>query len=127
MRGDPCGAPARLVKDGHCDAHRPGGRSEMSRRGLMGALRQGKGMGLDPDELPELLTHEDLKKRLDLICRAVLAKQIGDREAQAAIRAVEAWLKAEGDRLTVHVVEELKVEVTRLKAEVRGKDKLRAM
>ena len=56
----------------------------------------------------------------------MLTGRIGDRAAQAAIRGVEAWLKAEGERLAAQVVEELKVEVDRIKAELAGRPKLRA-
>lgn len=129
-----CGA-AGVGKDGLCKACRierdegPEAKREyMAKIGRRGAysLHSQKAKGLDEKELPPLESHEDAKQRLDLISRAVLTGRIGDRPAQAAIRGVEAWLKAEGERLAAQVVEELKVEVDRIKAELTGRPKLRA-
>ena len=39
----------------------------------------------------------------------------------AAVRSIEVWLRGHESRLTEKVVEELTVEVKRLKSELRGK------
>jgi len=98
LDGEPCSSPF-VGEDGFCDAHSPsrGGRDEMQRRGLRGALASRKSVGLDPDEIEELETHADVRRRLDLICRAVLMGRLRDGQAQAAIRACEAWLRARGE------------------------------
>ena len=72
-----------------------------------------------------LESHEDAKRWLKLIGEAVVGGVLSDRAAVAGIKAVEAWLRAEGDRVTMKVVEELKGEVERLKAEMAGGGKRR--
>jgi hypothetical protein len=69
------------------------------------------------EDLGDLRTHEDAKGWLEAIGRAVVTRGLGNREATAGIRAVEAWLKAEGERATMQVVEELRAEVARLKVD----------
>lgn len=119
--GDPCGAPEGLVdpETGFCPAHGPGGRSEMSRRGTRGAYASHKG-GLKDQELPKLEDHEDAKRWLELIGRAVATKRLSDRRAQAAIRAVEAWMKAEAEQLGAEAIEGLQERLSELEDEVAG-------
>jgi len=111
LDGEQCTSPFVVTGTRYCSAHQPGGRQEMQRRGLMGALASRRSHGLDPDELEELETHEDAKRRLDLIGQAVLTGRLRDGQANAAVRSVEAWLRAEGERLTVAVVEDLRRQV----------------
>ena len=122
LDGEPCSSPF-VGEDGFCDAHSPsrGGRDEMQRRGLRGALASRKSVGLDPDEIEELETHADVRRRLDLICRAVLMGRLRDGQAQAAIRACEAWLRARGEEVTMEVVGELRRQVEDLKAQLGKK------
>lgn len=106
--GEPCRAPEHMVDEsGYCHAHGPGARERMAERGRKGALslrRKVKGSGLAEDDLGPLESHEDSKRWLGVLGRAVASGKLGDRAAQAAVRAVEAWLKAEGERLTVQVL-----------------------
>jgi len=120
--GEACESPF-VGQDGYCDAHSPtrGGRDEMQRRGLMGALASRKPGGLDPDEIEELETHADVRQRLDLICRAVLTGRLRDGQAQAAIRACEAWIRARGEEVTMEVVGDLRRQVEDLKAQLGKK------
>jgi hypothetical protein len=93
----------------------------MQRRGLMGALASRKPVGLDPDEIGTLETHADVRKRLDLICRAVLMGRLRDGQAQAAIRACEAWIRARGEEVTMEVVGDLRRQVEDLKSQLAKK------
>lgn len=88
--------PCRIERDEGPEAKRRYYR-ELGRKG---GYASGTGQeGLDPEELPELETFEDAKMWLEAIGRATATGRLKDRSAQAAIRAVEAWLKAEDDRL----------------------------
>ena len=127
--GTPCQAPKRLVdrETGYCPSHAPGGSEHMAKIGKKGAeaLRAKYQPGVDTDEW-NLETHGDAKRWLSQIGKLVLAKKITHQQAQAACRCVETWLKAEGERLAAQVVEELKAEVDRIKAELGGRPKPRA-
>ena len=123
--GEPCRAPEHMVDEsGYCHAHGPGARERMAERGRKGALslrRKVKGSGLTEEDLGALGSYEDAKRWLETIGRAVATGRLGDRAAQAAIKAVSEWVKAEGERLTATVVEEVWEEVERLKAELGRK------
>ena len=122
--GTACGAlPHLLDENSLCPAHRPGARETMAERGRLGGLatkRKAASPGLDPNELPSLQTHQDAQAWLEIIGRAVATGRLSDRQAQAAIRAVSEWVKAEGERATAEVVNELRFEIDRVKAEIES-------
>ena len=91
--------------------------------GRVTSSRMGKA-GISDNELGPLNTHSDAKRWLELIGRTVCSGRLSERAAQAGIRAVEAWLKAEGERVTMTVVEDLKAEVERLKTNMSGANRL---
>lgn len=74
--------------------------------------------GLEPDELPPLKDHDAAKSWLEVIGRAVTTGRLGNREAQAAIRAVHTWLNAEAEQVTREELDELRSAVERLQDEV---------
>lgn len=120
--GDPCGAPPELVdpETGYCPAHAPEGSERMKQiaaRGGKAAAAQGRD-SLHPDDLAELETFEDAKRRLDLISRSVLTGQIREKTANAAIRAVREWVRAEGERAAAEDLEALRDELERVKEEM---------
>ena len=80
-------------------AHRPGGESEMKRRALRGAIASQRGRGLAQGEVGPLETHSDAKRWLRLIGEAVITGRLSNRDAQAGVKAVEAWLKAHGESI----------------------------
>ncbi len=120
--GTACGAlPHLLDEDGLCPAHRPGGREAMAERGRKGGLatkRKNASPGLGAEELPDLRTHEDAQAWLETIGRAVATGRLSDRQAQAAIRAGAEWVKAEGERATAEVINELRSDLDRVKSEI---------
>ncbi len=120
--GNACGAlPHLLDEDGLCPAHRPGGREAMAERGRKGGLatkRRNASPGLRAEELPKLRTHEDAQNWLETIGRAVATGRLSDRQAQAAIRAIAEWVRAEGERQTSEVVNKLRAEIDRVKSEI---------
>ena len=118
LRGEPCRNPA-VAADGWCDAHRPGNEGEMQRRALKGAIASRRPRGLDPEELGPLANHQDAKRWLETIGRAVTSGKLGDRQAQAAIKAVSEWVKAEESRLTREVVDQLRTRVEELEAQIK--------
>jgi hypothetical protein len=77
---------------------------------------------LQPGDLPPLVDHDAAEKWLEIVGRAVTIGRLGDRDANACIRAVEAWLKTRGEKLTTEVVDDLKEEIDRLKKELQGRD-----
>lgn len=120
--GEPCGAPPELVdaETGYCPAHAPEGSDrmrEIASRGGKAAAAQGRD-SLHPDDLGELESFEDAKARLDLISRAVLTGQIGTKVANAAIRSVREWVRAEGERAAAEDLEALREELERVKEEM---------
>ncbi len=120
--GTACGAlPHLLDENGLCPAHRPGGREAMAERGRKGGLatkRRNVSPGLRAEELPKLRTHEDAQNWLETIGRAVATGRLSDRQAQAAIRAIAEWVRAEGERQTSEVVNKLRAEIDRVKSEI---------
>jgi len=96
LDGSPCEAPDRLVDDetGFCPAHSPGGRERLSEAGKKGAAATAKklrGQGLDPDDLPPLVSHEAAEVWEDRIGRAAATGRIPASAAQAGLRAVREW------------------------------------
>jgi len=92
--------------------------AERGRKGAEASAKRFQTPSLTPETLGVLRTHEDAKRWLEEIGRAVVTGKVGNREAVAGIRAVEAWLKAEGERVTMQVVQELKEELARLKEDL---------
>ncbi len=127
--GTACQSPFVVAGSRFCSAHQPdGGREEMRRRGRLGALTQQRARsgGLDEDELPDLQTHQDAKAWLEITGRAVACGRMREAAGQCVIRAIEAWIRAEGERLTVHVVEDLRREVDRLKVDLGQRNPTKA-
>ena len=79
------------------------------------ARRQAKG---GPGDLGPLEDHADAKRWLTQIGRAVAAGEMDHRAGYASIRAIETWMKAVAEEMTVLVVKDLAGEVKRLKAEL---------
>ena len=93
---------------------------EMGRKGGLASAKARQRKGLDKSQLGPLESHEDAKRWLRLIGTAVVTQVLDKGDAQAGIRAVEAWLKAEVDRGVEPVVlDDLKADVKRLKAELK--------
>jgi hypothetical protein len=55
--------------------------------------------GLDPEELPALDSNAAAMQWLEIIGRAVVSGGLRDKDAQAAIKALEAWMRAEAGRV----------------------------
>ncbi len=117
--GKPCRSPEHMVAEsGFCHAHGPAARERMADRGRKGALslrRKVKGSGLTEDDLGALEAHEDAKRWLETIGRAVATGRLGDRAAQAAIKAVSEWVRTEGERVGAVEFEALRQDVEKLK------------
>jgi len=98
---------------------------EAGKKGGIAAARARARKGLDKESLGPLESHEDAKRWLRLIGAAVVTGVLDKGDAVAGIKAVDSWLRAEGDRVTMKVVEELKGEVERLKSELAGSGRRR--
>ena len=72
-------------------------------------------------ELGPLETVADAMRRLDRLNLWISAGMLSGSQGGAAVRSIEVWLRGHESRLTEKVVEELAVEVKRLKSELRGK------
>ncbi|MDE3001984.1 MAG: hypothetical protein OXU38_01840 [Gemmatimonadota bacterium] len=63
-----------------------------------------------------MTSHADAQSWLETIGRAVASGRLPERQAQAAIRAVAEWVRAEGERAAVEVLDELRAEIDELKS-----------
>ncbi len=118
--GSRCRAPEHLVdnKTGFCSAHGPGAAermAELGRKGAESTARRFKRMGIDPDTLPHLTSPQVAEVWLDRIARAVVSGELAHREAQAAVRAVEAFLKAHSEGKVARDLEELRGQLETLR------------
>ena len=95
--------------------------AERGRKGGLATKRKMASPGLDPDELPQLRTHADAQAFLEVIARAVATGRLSDRQANAAVRAVSEWVRAEADRTTLEVVGQLRDEIDSVKNEMAVK------
>ena len=121
-------APASLVDPvtGLCTSHADGASERLRASGRRGAevtARKFKGKGLTPDQLGPLETHSDAKRWLRLIGEAVITGKLPNRDAQAGVKAVEAWLKAHGESVVAKDVAELREALDAL----RKRGKLKAL
>ena len=119
-RGEPCKAPANLVdaETGCCPAHAPGGRErlrEAARRGAQATARRLQGDGLAAEDLPPLRAPQDAEVWLERIGRAVATGELAHRDADAATRAVRAWLQAHEQGAVRKHMEQLAEQVAELK------------
>ena len=80
----------------------------MKRRALRGAIASQRGRGLASGELRQLETHSDAKRWLRLIGEAVVTGRLSNRDAQAGVKAVEAWLKAHSEGAVAKDVAQLR-------------------
>ena len=117
--GEPCRAPEHFVDaSGYCHAHGEGASARMADRGRKGAEASAKrfrAIGLDPDDLPPLDGPRAASQWLEVIGRTVATGKLGHREAQAAVRAVEAWLKTNEAGAMSDELRELRSVLTELK------------
>lgn len=118
VAGEQCGSPI-VGADGWCCAHRPGGEEEMRerrRRAAEATARRLRAGGLEPDDLPPLRTPQDAETWLERIGRAVATGELANRDADAATRAVRAWLQAHDAGTVAERIAELQEVVETLKA-----------
>lgn len=120
-RGEPCGAPAKLVgDDGFCPTHRPGGLDRVraaSAKGGAANRAKHEAAGMAETELAPILTVEDAKRELDAIRRAILTHKIRHAEGTAAGKVVAEWVRAHGVGMTQQVINELRRELDARKEE----------
>ena len=90
------------------------------KKGGLASARARRRPGLDRNQLGPLETHEDAKRWLRMIGEAVVTLKLDKGDAQAGIRAVEAWLKAEADRVELVVLDDLKADVQRLRDDLKA-------
>jgi hypothetical protein len=93
---------------------------EAGKKGGVASAKARRRPGLDPKELGPLESHQDAKRWLRIIGEGVLTCHLDKGDAQAGIRAVEAWLKAEADRVELVVLDDLKADVKRLKDDLKA-------
>lgn len=93
--GSPCGAPANLIgEDGWCDAHRPGGREELQRRGRRGgyvATNPRTKAGMD---LPPLNSIEAATQWAEQIALAVAEDRLSASRGNTLNRVLKTWISA---------------------------------
>ena len=111
--------PCRIEREQGADAKR----EYMAELGRKGAKASRRGTGLAPGELGGLESHSDAKRWLRLIGEAVVTGRLSNRDAQAGVKAVEAWLKAHGEGVVAKDVAELREALDAF----RKRGKLKAM
>lgn len=124
--GESCDAPDRLVEDGYCHAHRPGGAEFMRDIASLGGratAAKHSSAGFTDADLQPIRTVEDAQRRLELISNASLTRRITHNECGAASRAIAEWVRAVDVAQTERLSTELHAELARVKAE---NDSLRA-
>ena len=117
--GSPRRTPDHLIdpETGFCHAHGPGSSERMRERGKKGSqaardkLRRPNVQAGDW----KLETLEDAQSWLRRIASAVLAGNVSHQQASAAVRALDTWLKAAGERMDAEDVEELREIAKQLK------------
>ena len=70
-------------------------------------------------ELGPLDTVEDAMRRLDRLGLWIAAGMLTGSQGGAAVRSIEVWLRGHESKLTREVIEKLKTEVDRLKADLK--------
>ena len=78
---------------------------------------------MDAEALGPLDDHSDAKRWLRLIGEAVVTGRLSNRDAQAGVKAIEAWLKAHGESVVAKDVAELREALDAL----RKRGKLKAL
>ena len=74
-------------------------------------------------ELGPLDTVDDAMRRLDRLGLWITAGMLTGSAGSAAVRSVEVWLRGHESKMTQEVVEALKADVARLKADLAGRGK----
>ena len=121
--GEPCRVDYGLCEScGACyhhDPHRAEERAERNRRGGLTTAAKIKAEAgpVTEDELPPIRTHDDAEARLDFLHRAAALSRLPASSANAAIRGVEAWVKARADKLKSVELVKLRDAVASLEAE----------
>jgi hypothetical protein len=87
----------------------------MKVRAYMGGMKAHHGKGLDPVALRALETVRDAQRWLRAIAEGVVTGKLKPQEGMTGVRALEAWLKAEQDRVAADDLAELRAQL----AEVR--------
>lgn len=105
--------------DGWCVAHRDDG-EEIRRRAKKGGKMRQYG-GMDPDEVPEITDYDSAMKNISITARAVQFDKMKPKRAHAVIRAVEAFIKVLGEKITKKRLDKIKEEQKKLKDKVEKK------
>ncbi len=71
----------------------------MNVRAQMGGIKAHNGKGLDHSNIGELETVRDAQRWLRTIAEGVVTGKLRPQEGTTGVRAIEAWLKAEQDRV----------------------------
>lgn len=109
-----------LVDGDRCLAHsEQGGSERMAEHGRRGGLARSFSRngppGLEAYELPALETVGDAKVWLETVGRAVAVGRLGEKQAHATIRAVEAWTTAHSEHLAEEKLREVVEEIEQAK------------
>ena len=123
-KGEPCGVKEGVVdpETGFCPAHGPGASERMAERGRKGAKAMHaryRAGGLDPDALGDLGTVRDAQRWLRMIALGVTTGKLQPREGTTGVRAIEAWLKAEQDRVAADEVSELRAQLDEVRESLK--------
>ncbi len=118
--GAPCRTPESVVDPttGLCPSHAPGARERMSEIGRKGAEAAAKRFargGLDPSALGKLETVADAQRWLRAIAEGVVTGKLKPQEGTTGVRAIEAWLKAEQDRVAADDLADLRAQMDQLR------------
>jgi len=123
--GSACTAPANLIgDDGFCWAHSPGNRQALLEAAEKGGAATAKRLqrnqgGIDPAELGDNETVEDVRRWVRVIGQAVASGRLGHKEATAALRACEVSAKM--------VQTATREELADLRAAIRRAEKVKAV
>ena len=103
--------------------------SQFAKQGAQASARSRKKLTMEMVEeaFGQLVTLEDAMRRLDKLGVWTAAGLMAGSVAGASVRSVEVWIKAHESTLTRKIVDELRADLDRVKAEMKQRQPLRAV
>lgn len=111
----------RAVKEGEYENRTEYYRAIASKGGKESAKYRTK-KGVEADELPPLTDHAAAEVWLDVVGRAVVVGRLDNRDAQAAIRAVDTFLKARAEKEQSERIGQLRERMEELQAQLEDQN-----
>lgn len=96
----------------------------MKLRAHQGGMKAHHGKGLDAEALGSLETVRDAQRWLRMIAEGVVTGKLKPQEGTTGVRALEAWLKAEQDRVAADDLTELREQLAEVRESLKANKKM---